>query len=269
MPSFSPLKYIGINSQITYAPADDASVTPTNSATSSDGLASSTLRLGSLPGDYTVNATCSECTEGSPQTFTATAKCPDVPQYYQDDYSDDYDGICKDYENLTSSGKPGVKTCALGDKTWTIAEKGCALASMGMVMERYKYPTPNTPDKLNDIFIKDIAGYDKKGSVKWYAPNVITGYGIQYQYDPTHFGKGETLPKSLMDNYLGKCMPVIVRVINPHTHNPQHWIVVTGKVDNDYTVNDSDLANKDLKWLSKYGDIYDIRVYKDPKGGCQ
>jgi len=64
-------------------------------------------------------------------------------------------------------------------------------------------------------------------------------------------------------------MPVIVRVINPHTHNPQHWIVVTGKVDNDYTVNDSDLANKDLKWLSKYGDIYDIRVYKDPKGGCQ
>lgn len=48
-------------------------VSPASSTTGSDGKASTTLTLGDLPGDYIVQATCADCTQGSPQTFTATA----------------------------------------------------------------------------------------------------------------------------------------------------------------------------------------------------
>ncbi|MBI5894429.1 MAG: C39 family peptidase [Deltaproteobacteria bacterium] len=181
--------------------------------------------------------------------------------------------------NSQTKKKSGVKQCEKDEQgnvlsteiQYTISDKGCALTSVAMVMERYGYPTSNTPDKLNDIFIKDITGYDKKGRVKWYAPNVITGWQIKYVDNPSHHGdmeEGEIVQKSLMDEYLGKCMPAIVQVINPRTGNG-HWVVVTGKSSSDYTVNDPDIANKDLKQLSKYGDIYNIRVYKNQKGGCQ
>ena len=266
--SGNPEAGIGIGWQIAAEPQGaGASVTPTNSATSSDGLASSTLKLGSLPGDYTVNATCSACTEGSPQTFTAMAKCPDVPQYYQDDYSDDYDGICKDYENLTASGEPGVKSCAsANDKPWSIKDKGCALTNMAMVMGRYgNTASPSTWNK----FLTQIGGYTEDGNIWWTVPDVITGGGIKLIERSAYSGDrklGITVPKSLMDDYLKKCMPVIAQVYNS-LEKSMHWVVVTGKDGNDYIINDPGYRANTR--LSQYGDVYKIRPYVNQNGGCQ
>ncbi|MBI3754964.1 MAG: C39 family peptidase [Deltaproteobacteria bacterium] len=264
----SPQSGIGIDWQVTNQPTGaGASVTPTSSATDSAGLASSTMKLGSLPGDYIVNATCSQCTSGSPQTFTATAKCQDVPQYHQDDYSDPYDSICKDYTNLTSSGAPGVKACGPSDETWKIKAKGCMLTNMAMILARYG--TSFDPGTLNNAMTSDIDGYTEDGDVKLQLPDVVTGTQIKYIEDSAYegdFNRKITVPKSLMDDYFKKCMPVIVQVYNSLTKS-MHWVVVTGKNGDDYTINDPGYRANTR--LSQYGDIYKIRPYENQTGGCQ
>lgn len=74
------------------------------------------------------------------------------------------------------------------------------------------------------------------------------------------------LPREILDDFLNKCMPVIVSVVNQKTGG-LHWVVVTGTSGSDYTINDPGFRAQDK--LSGYGDIYGIRVYKDNYGGCQ
>jgi len=279
--SGNPEAGIGIGWQIAAEPQGaGASVTPTNSATSSDGLASSTLKLGSLPGDYTVNATCSECTEGSPQTFTATAKCPDVPQYYQDDYSDPYDDWCKYtyYDAVTKKTVTQNTTCQYdngnllsGYTQYTIADKGCALSSMAMVMARYGYGNSASPAEWNE-FLKAIGGYFPSGDVKWDVTPIINSQFTTDLYKKSA-NDDTSLSNSLMDDYLSKCMPVIVKVKNWYKKKDGtlawrwHWVVVTGS-SGSYAINDP--GYKDRKNLSDYkNEIYAIQVYQYNNGGCQ
>jgi len=284
--SGNPEAGIGIGWQIAAEPQGaGASVTPTNSATSSDGLASSTLKLGSLPGDYTVNATCSACTEGSPQTFTAMAKCPDVPQYYQDDYSDDYDGICAIGIDPNTKKKYGVKPCekdAQGNVLsteipYTIADKGCALTSMGMVLDRYDKNPINLPSLLNTTlkysYLFKFKGYKEDGAVYWDAVNYITGGQVKFKDEEALDGHWinnvqQSLSKSEIDQYLDKCSPVVVKVkrIRKDGSWGWHWVVVTGKSETDYKIND---PAGDYNFLSQYGDIYSIRAYENQGGGCK
>ena len=51
-----------------------ASVSAARGTTSGDGTAQTSLTLGTLPGTYTVEARCPQCTSGSPVVFTAMAK---------------------------------------------------------------------------------------------------------------------------------------------------------------------------------------------------
>jgi len=278
--SGEPETGIGIGWEVKTQPnGAGASVTPTNSATNSEGLASTTLKLGISPGDYAVESTCSACTEGSPQTFTATAKCPDVPQYYQDDYSDDYDGICAISIDPNTNKKYGVKPCekdAQGNVLsteipYTIADKGCALSSMSMVMGRYGMLF--SPNSLNGVLTSDINGYTPEGDVWWQVVELFSGSNeeeLQYVDRDVYKGshkRGKPVTKSLMDDYLKKCMSVIAQVYNLTTGN-MHWVVVTGKTGNDYTINDPSKQNN-YKFLSQYGNIYNIRPYNNTNGGCQ
>lgn len=273
----NPRSGIGIDWVVKDVPAGStgAGVSPGSNATDFDGIAGSYLTLGDYAGTYTVEAACGECDSGSPQTFTATAKCPDVPRYYQTDYPDEpYDGICKDYENLTPSGKPGIKECiSSNDVPWTIAQKGCALASASMVLKRYNHMNP--PDGLNyflsDNYISGLGsiGYTINGAVKWDAVNYISQQQVKYRGDLSSYGnlrKGIIIDKSSMDEYLKRCIPVIVQVFNPDTKSG-HWVVVTGKDGDDYLINDP--AYPERTKLSSYGDIYATRVYESGEGGCR
>jgi RHS repeat-associated protein len=61
-------------------PSGARAASPQSSITKStggDGTASATLTLGDKIGQYTVEVRCAECTEGLPQTFTATAVGPE------------------------------------------------------------------------------------------------------------------------------------------------------------------------------------------------
>jgi len=260
----SPKGGVEIGWDVTAAPVGSggAGVSPGSNTTNTEGIARSYLTLGNHEGTYTVESTCPECDSGSPQTFTATARCPGVPVYYQDDYNDPYDGICKD-------GRKTVPCSDKHDEPWSIGAKGCALTSISMVLGRYGlsyFP----PDELNRIMTIDINGYDPKGRVKWLTTDVITGREITYIDKTENYGEkswGIKVSKSLMDKYLEKCMPVIVQVYNSTTGN-MHWVVVTGKSGNDYSINDPSEGN-DYKLLSQYGDIYNIRPYANQNGGCQ
>lgn len=253
--------------------ASTASLKPASEATDSDGLASTYLKVGSVAGEYKVDATCSACNEGNPQTFKATAKCPEVDKYSQNVYSDPYDNWCKYVNPLTH--RTTKTTCEwdngklkTGYTQYTIADKGCALTSISMVLRRNGFTF--APDLLNQIFTDVVRGYLKQGMVNWIAAEIITGRQIRFKYHSSYYGDVEeniTVSKSLMDGYLAKCIPVIVQVLNPDTGNG-HWIVVTGKDGDDYNINDPNGYSERTK-LSAYGNIYQLRVYENLKGGCE
>ncbi|MEK7279048.1 MAG: Ig-like domain-containing protein, partial [Nitrospirota bacterium] len=70
----NPVSGIPVTFEITSKPDGAKAESPqsTTKTTGSDGKASATLTLGDLPDNYTVQATCTDCTPNS-VTFTATA----------------------------------------------------------------------------------------------------------------------------------------------------------------------------------------------------
>lgn len=69
-----------------------------------------------------------------------------------------------------------------------------------------------------------------------------------------------------IDDYLARCIPVIVKVQNGDSGR-WHWLVVKKKDGTDYVINDP--ASSKRKSLSEYGnDIYSIRVFENYKGVC-
>lgn len=269
---------IGINWLVTNSPSG-SSANISQSVTTIEGtetLSSAYLKLGSLPGSYTAEARCAECTSGSPQVFTANAKCPDVLAYYQTDYKDPYDSICAVGINPQTKKKYGVKSCekdAQGNVLpteirYTIADKGCALTSAAMVMNWYTYKldeAPINPVALNGLMNDTLGGY-KDGGFSFDTVKDITNPDLLVY--KRNLKKGEkTVPKSEMDEYLGKCIPVVVKVKNPPNSNNDHFVVVTKKVGYDYDINDPGYMKRIR--LSEYGEIYAMRVLYNKKGACE
>jgi hypothetical protein len=261
-----------VNWQITVSP--DGSNPSIGQSTNNGSLSSAYLKLGSLPGTYTTQATCAKCTQGSPQVFSAVAKCPEVPEYYQTDYPDTpYDDWCKYTDTVkkssTSTNMPCMRDAKgnllSGYSAYTIAEKGCALTSLSMVADRYG----STADPaVWNSFLNQVDGF-LNGNIRW---DVLPG--IDMQIDLTSAISGDTvLSNSLMDDYISSCMPVIVKVKNWKQKSDGtwkwswHWVVVVDK-SNNYTIIDP--GPKAGANLAAYGnEIYAITAYKKSNGGCQ
>ncbi len=256
-------------------PAELGGVTTLSDAT---GLHSYvTLKLGSLPGAYTTEASCAICKD-SPVTFTATAECPAVTAQYQGDYAQAYDTLCKKTTKPYTPEKPGPMTCtgAPGEVKWPISSKGCALTAAAMVMRRHGYVMPDTstdpdPANLNGL-ANESGGYQGEGNfdfakvADYSSPQLKLVYWPDAKWDED---KKSYIPldKSLMDTFLARCIPAMVYVRYPDkTSPPSHWVVVTEKKGSDYTINDP--AGKHAL-LSQYGDIYKIRVLENKDGGCR
>ena len=302
---------VGVNWQITEAPSgSNASIIgETSTFADSEIISSAYLKLGSLPGNYNAEARCSECTSGSPQKFTATAKCPEVPVYYQSDYKEPYDKWCKIMDNSKPPKVIGKGVCqcekfdnsnppkVIGEEVcqyengnlkpnyklksnymlYSIKDIGCALASASMVMKWYEYELGGKfvdPVSLNglmndteDGYINGGFSFDKVEEVS--RPQLL----LTYKKDADR-KSNKPLDKSYMDKideYLKKCIPVIVRVYNSTTRNT-HFVVVTEKIGDDYIINDPGYKVKPRTRLSDpaYGsNIYGIRVYENKKGACE
>ena len=243
-----------------------AGVSPSSTETSlGTGLTFTEMTLGNRRGAYMVDATCADCDDGSPQTFTFEALCPAVTSYKQNDYPDE------PYANICKNGKKAVPCSEQYSEPWTIKEKGCALTSISMILHRFGFATP--PLALNYHLSQNNMGYNGHGSVYWESVNYMTSQQIKYKYDSKHYGRlpskksnGKRVSKRILDSYLEKCIPIVAQVYNPDTKR-EHWVVVTEKDGNDYAINDPGYSGK--SYLSSYGDIYGIRVFENQNGGCQ
>ena len=305
----SPLEEeVGVDWQITRSPEGSNPRWAGEMSTREDAkiIYKKYLALGSLPGEYTAETSCGECTEGSPQSFTATAICPDVPLYRQYSYPNDpYDNWCKILDQKTGNviGKASCQ-CQILDNTdpskiigeevcqykggelkpnyrlkpgyeyYSIKAKGCALTSLSMVMGRYG--SAASPLEWNK-FMTQSGGYSDAGDLQWKSAAMTNNELLYYRFDGAYKDNAQMpLEISLLDNYLYKCMPIIVKVKNWKQRKDGtwywgwHWVVVTGNSENSYTIYDPGYADRMSLSSHKYNnEVYAIRIYENKTGGCQ
>jgi ABC-type bacteriocin/lantibiotic exporter with double-glycine peptidase domain len=150
-------------------------------------------------------------------------KCKiDPPHYRQGDarWADEH------YDNAYDKDGKEIKVRALG----------CALSSMAMAMTALG-DTVN-PGQLNQ-YMKDSSGYDGR-SVKWGTMEKHSGNKVNivdYVRNSNFPDTTKATNPSVLDRYLAICNLAIVKVLNANTGN-EHWVVITGKKNNTYTILD-------------------------------
>ena len=127
-----------------------------------------------------------------------------------------------------------------------------------------------TGGKIEDITIRSsFKRADKNGKI---VKKVITDKnGNKRRVLDTE--KSIPISKSLMDKYLNRCSPVIVKVLQPGSVFG-HWVIVTEKVEDeggkaDYVIQDPGYKVEKRDRLSFYGDIYSVRIYEYVDGRCE
>lgn len=132
----------------------------------------------------------------------------------------------------------------LGTSASTIGGYGCLITCASMMLRYFGFDTD--PGRLNKWLIAN-SGYHNDNLFVWGSMNGyderIT-FGARYNY--------AALDK--VDAQLAKGLPVIVNVdLNPATPAlDEHWVLVVGKVDGSYMINDPWYGTQ-LKFEEKYG----------------
>ncbi|MEW6410154.1 MAG: C39 family peptidase [Nitrospirota bacterium] len=157
----------------------------------------------------------------------------------------------------------------------TIGERGCALTAVAMLLGGYGVKTPEggdvNPENLN-TWLNNNKGFYKGGDIDWKAINTyttkirFTKFIGTYKYN---FKEDKPLPTTMLNNYLDKCIPVIVLVarINERGERSGHWVLVTERQGDRYIIKDPAISGPVVTTtLSDYGNkIYAIRVYEEKK----
>jgi hypothetical protein len=144
----------------------------------------------------------------------------------------------------------------------TIGEKGCALTSLSMALNNAGISTD--PGSLNTLMIADGA-YDSL-SVAWEkATSDASNGAIQFHSKRINSASDLLGAKQYLDTTI--CQqhhPVIVGVNLDATGSPGHFVLVTGKKNNDYTIADPLFAKTTL---SQYNNEFETRGFvSDPPG---
>ncbi len=161
------------------------------------------------------------------------------------------------------------------DTRKTIGQRGCALTSVAMLLSGYGVKTPEgedvNPENLN-TWLNDNKGFADDGDISWDAIDKyttklrFTEFIGTYKYN---FKEDKPLSLSVLDNYLDKCIPVIVLVarINEEGKRSVHWVLVTERQADRYIIKDPAKSGPYVTTtLSDYGNkIYAIRIYKERK----
>ncbi|MCD6208559.1 MAG: C39 family peptidase, partial [Methanosarcinales archaeon] len=149
---------------------------------------------------------------------------------------------------------PRWQSDRLGGDGPTICGMGCALTSAAMVAAYYGVDTD--PERLNDAIGR--AGYDAGYNIKWSAVRDACHDEInQIEYDPGTVGFDTDVLNSSLD--LGR--PVIVYVYCPGYGGywGGHFVVVTGRSDDAYYINDPGFATRST--LDDYPVRYGMRIF--------
>jgi hypothetical protein len=178
---------------------------------------------------------------------------------------------------VTDSGcQTNVSRLSQGDPDWasiqydhspnvTIQQKGCALTSLSMALN--SAGVSNTPFTLND-FMSLTDGDFIGASVNWGAATRDVSGPLNLKF---HFQAiDSTDDMQAATDYLANVVceqrhPVIVGVDLDSNGTPGHFVVVTGKQGNDYTIADPGFSSRTL--LSDYNDEFVTRGFvADPAG---
>jgi len=140
----------------------------------------------------------------------------------------------------------------LGPSPYTVGKYGCAVASVAMVFSYYgKNVTPATLAQDYQIF----ACSGKTGDFCW---NNVSHYGMRVSTLVGH-----TFPNEInLDNYFQPGRPMVVFVSRGDKKYRGHYVVVTGKVNNKYVVNDPILGTVYLEDTKKMIHDYVLAEYK-------
>ncbi|HBB67656.1 MAG TPA: hypothetical protein DEQ38_03420 [Elusimicrobia bacterium] len=245
-----PAYKIGVDFAISAYPqgATGQVLSKQSETTDANGLAGVQLKLGNLPAEYKVTATCPSCeVTASSVTFTCCGKLPndDFKQSSSTWASQHYDNICTTVPANSNSYRP-VYSCEAAifnnpqyqKYKFTIRAKGCGLSALATLINYYRdaYNLPissATPLSLNK-YLGDNAGYVGKGSVKFDSVSDFSGQNIGYlgyKTDGEYGVTRATLIKDIDQDILAS-RPVIIRVSG-------HFMLVTGKCGSRYVVSDS------------------------------
>jgi hypothetical protein len=201
--------------------------------TDEGGLSGVFLILGDTEGDYQVTATCPDCTQGPPQTFTAKAKCA-IPKDHPAGRLSQCDPRWEDlqYDNVEKD----------------ICKKGCALTSLTMLLNFYGVSI--SVSELND-WLKENGGYittgKGKGNLDWRAI-------FRYPGSPlTSYSRSGSV-----DDELRNGRPVILEVVR---NGNQHFVLAFCKNARAYKIWDpADGATTTVK--DRYGGYVSARILK-------
>ena len=245
-------------------------------------LADVQLRLGDIPAEYGVMATCPDCI---PSASTVTFKCcgklknDDFKQFDNRWKTKSYDTICSTFpaymknRPVYSCDDPIFNNKQYTQYKFSIRAKGCGLSVLATVINYYKeaYNLPvssTTPSTLN-TYLNDNKGYGigkkNKGAV-WFTKvlsfsNSYLGFSgatnicrntakIKCRKEVTRNDLIEIINKDLSNNN-----PVIIRVYG-------HFMLVIGKCGSKYIVSDSGSSHTGLYDPNGNRKLIGIRQFK-------
>ena len=143
-----------------------------------------------------------------------------------------------------SQKDPRWSALKLGTSTSTIGGYGCLITSASMMLKHFGFDTD--PARLNTWLINNGGYYNGNlfvwASLEKYDPRI----DYQYRYKPVQLDK--------VDAQLAKGFPVIVNVdlVPSTTVLDEHWVLVVGKVNGSYIINDPWYGTQ-FKFEEKYG----------------
>ena len=239
-------------------------LTKSSGTTSPQGLADVQLKLGNIPAEYGVTATCASCeASASSVTFTCCGKLKndDFKQFDLRWSTTSYDNICylstdtaKKVHNCQEPGLKGVNI-----SSFTIGAKGCSLSAMATLINYYavKYPessiSSTTPVGLNRALgVLGKKGFDSEGGVQLAAIKLVSKdkfvYDEQNKIDisPSTSASARTtaLAGSADLDFLSPYPnPVIFRfrrtkLVHGKLLTWSHFVLAVGKCGNKYILSD-------------------------------
>lgn len=139
----------------------------------------------------------------------------------------------------------------LGQSNVTLADAGCLVTSMAMIITHYgKSATPKDIASNVDNFASYYPTYLRQGDL------TINGTVV----NRTRIQSDKSYAKSSLDSELTKGKPVIIGVSPYGSSQPEHFIVVKSKDGDDYLINDPFIENgMNIKFSSHYS-LSSLRV---------